>query len=118
MFSKLLRTLSASVVLATPIVAAVAESALAAQYLMIWNNNDLAIVDLYVSSSNSSYWGRDRLGSYALEQDQDTSISVSGNSCIYHVKAIYEDGSYDIGTVDFCNGEDYMEFFGYGGDNY
>ncbi|MBD1999331.1 hypothetical protein H6G00_22420 [Leptolyngbya sp. FACHB-541] len=118
MFPKLIRTLSVSVVLAAPVVALIAESTLAAQYLTIWNNNDLAIVDLYVSSSNSSYWGRDRLGSSVLEQDQDTSITISGNSCVYDVKAVYEDGTYDTGAVDFCNGGGSIEFFGYGGNNY
>jgi hypothetical protein len=119
MSSKFVDRLVLAAAVAAPIVAvvgAVAESALAAQYLVFENNNDLAIEQLYISVSGSRTWGRDRLRGDLLEQEENIMVNISGNSCDYDVKAIYEDGSYDFITLDICHGENHLEFFGYGGN--
>lgn len=117
---RFIRNVVLSAAIAAPALVAVAETVQAqtGPYMVtVWNNNDLVITDLYVSSANSSRWGRDRLGSGELEQDGSVEIPIttrSGN-CLYDVKAVYEDDSYDQVQVDICY-DGSIEFFGYGGD--
>ncbi|HAG81593.1 MAG TPA: hypothetical protein DCL61_10590 [Cyanobacteria bacterium UBA12227] len=101
----LFQKIAIGTVLAFPIASLNVASALAGQqdFTMV-NDTDLVMVNLYVSSANSSSWGRDRLGSSILESQDEFFVEFNNNSdqCWWDIKAIYEDGTYDLAQYNLC----------------
>ncbi|MCF4967131.1 hypothetical protein [Nostoc sp. CMAA1605] len=82
----------------------------------IYNSNELTIVGLYVSSQYSQYWGSNILN-YALLKGESTRVNFHDDSdqCVYDVKAVYSNGTYDFGRYNLCTTY-FMNYYGYGGD--
>lgn len=105
MAQKLLHNIITGAALALPILSLNAPSALADRRdFTIINENELAITHLYVSSGRSNYWGVDILGQDILRSGQSKEINFHNNSdqCVYDVKVVYEDHSYDVGRFNLC----------------
>ncbi|MBD2104329.1 hypothetical protein [Leptolyngbya sp. FACHB-261] len=114
-----LRNAMVTVAVALPMVMLNAQSASADRRdFAVLNNTDLTIEQLYVSSSNSGRWGQDRLGSEVLESGGSFPVNFTNgsNQCVYDVKAIYEDGSYDLAMAQNLCELTYIEFAGAQGD--
>ena len=82
----------------------------------VFNDTDLTMTSLYVSSYRSNNWGRNRLTS-PIESGETFDLMFTNNSteCIYDVKAVYEDGSYDQNQHNLCE-TGTLNFYGAGGD--
>ncbi|PLZ95852.1 hypothetical protein CI594_14295 [Fischerella thermalis CCMEE 5196] len=82
----------------------------------VHNRNRLAIVGFYVSSQYSDSWGSNILNSI-LWSGQTTKVTFHDNNyqCIYDVKAVYSNGTYDRGRYNLCRTH-VVRFYGYGGD--
>ncbi|MEH2180152.1 hypothetical protein [Nostoc sp.] len=118
MFSKLVRNTLLATTLALPIVPLASQNALAfdRRDFLVYNNNELEITQLYVSSKDSKYWGHNILNSDIVNGTSDTvTFNNNSNQCTYDVKAIYSDGSYDIGRTNLCSTYG-ITFYGHGGD--
>ncbi|MEH2363533.1 hypothetical protein [Nostoc sp.] len=118
MFSKLVRNTILATTLALPIVPLASQNALAFDMrdFLVYNNNELEITQLYVSSKYSRYWGRNILNSDIVNGASDTvTFNNNSNQCTYDVKAIYSDGSYDISRNNLCSTYG-ITFYGHGGD--
>ncbi|MBE9189449.1 hypothetical protein IQ230_03525 [Gloeocapsopsis crepidinum LEGE 06123] len=118
MFQNQLHKLMMAAVLSLPIVSLNPQSTLAApRYLEVYNNNDLDVVELYVSPTPSRKWGRDVLGANILPSEGYERVRlINSSQCDYHIRAIYEDRSSDTGQFNLCE-DTSIEFFGYGGDD-
>jgi len=119
MFSKLVRNTLLAAALALPIVPSASQNALASDRrdFLVYNNNELEITQLYVSSAVSRYWGSNILNSDIVNGMYDAvTFSNNSNQCTYDVKAIYSDGSYDIGRTNLCSTYG-ITFYGHGGDH-
>ncbi|HBE58626.1 MAG TPA: hypothetical protein DEG17_26580 [Cyanobacteria bacterium UBA11149] len=114
----LCRQVAIGTVLAFPIASFNVASALAGQqdFTMV-NDTDLVMTNLYVSSANSSNWGRDRLGDSVLQSHDEFFVEFNNNSnqCLWDIKAVYEDGSYDKGQFNLCE-TNTVRVWGYGGE--
>ncbi|MHC5932907.1 hypothetical protein [Nostoc sp.] len=118
MFSKLVRNTLLATTLALPIVPLASQNALAFDMrdFLVYNNNELEITRLYVSSAGTEYWGRNLLNSDIVNGTSGTvTFNNNSNQCTYDVKAIYSDGSYDIGRTNLCSTYE-ITFYGHGGD--
>jgi hypothetical protein len=118
MIQKLCRQVMIGAALAFPIVSVNSQTAWADRRdFTVQNNNELAIVRVYVSPANSNYWGGDILGRDILPSGQSTEITFSNSSeqCIYDIKAVYENRTYDLGRANLCDTYT-INFFGNGGD--
>lgn len=101
MTQTLFRQLVFTIALAIPSVSLNAQTALADQRdFTIENNNELAIVEVYVSAGNSQYWGSDILkGTIDIlpsGEESEIGFSNSSNQCVYDIKVVYENGTYDM----------------------
>lgn len=83
----------------------------------VQNNTDITMTELYVSSHRSSSWGADRLPS-TIESGETFDLKFTNNSteCIYDVKAVYEDGSYDVSQPNLCETAT-LYYYGNGGEH-
>ena len=83
----------------------------------VQNATDLKMTALYVSSTRSSNWGNNRLP-HSLESGDSFELRFTNNSthCVYDVKAVYEDDSYDRTTENLCE-KSTLYYYGYGGDH-
>lgn len=119
MFTQLIRKTLMVTALAIPAVASFnVSSALAdPRDVVVHNDTDLVMTALYVSSQRSDVWGNNRL-SYSLESGGKFDLTFHNNSteCIYDVKAVYEDGSYDRSTENLCQSST-LYYYGYGGEH-
>lgn len=116
---KLFRNIVTIAALAFPSVSLNTQIALADRRdFTIQNNNELAIVEIYVSSGNSRYWGRNILEGSILPSGGSTEITFNNSSsqCIYDYKAVYENDTYDVvGKANLCETFT-VNFYGDGGD--
>lgn len=116
---KLLQKLLIPTFLSLPIASLNTSIAIAGQQdFTVYNNNDLAIESLYVSSSKSKSWGVDKLGSDIIKSGDSFFVEFNNGSsnCYWDIKVIYEDGSYDlVESADLCNTRD-LTLVGDGGD--
>jgi hypothetical protein len=82
----------------------------------VYNGNRQTIVQFYVSPPNSDYWGKNVL-SDVLYSGNRTLIYFTNNSnrCVYDLKAVYSDGSYDQGRFNLCK-TSRIDYTGNGGD--
>ncbi|QHG15333.1 hypothetical protein [Nostoc sp. ATCC 53789] len=119
MFSKLVRNTVLVTTLAFPIVPLASQNALANDNrdFLVYNNNELEITQLYVSSAKSRYWGNNILNSDIVNGSFDMiTFGNSSNQCTYDVKAIYSDGTYDLmRQANLCSTYG-ITFYGHGGD--
>lgn len=118
MTPKLFRNIVTIAALAFPSVSLNTQIALADRRdFTIQNNNELAIVEIYVSSGNSRYWGRNILEGSILPSGGSTKITFNNSSsqCIYDYKAVYENDTYDLGKTNLCETFT-VTFHGHGGD--
>ncbi|MBD2199645.1 MULTISPECIES: hypothetical protein [Calothrix] len=84
---------------------------------IVYNNNELEITRLYVSSQLSEYWGRNILDSDIVSGTYESvTFNNNSNQCVYDIKAIYSDGSYDVGRTNLCDTYT-VTFYGHGGDH-
>ncbi len=116
---KLLRNLAIGTILVVPVASFNLPKALAGmQDFTAVNDTDLVIVELYVSPDDSNSWGRDRLGSNDLESGDQFVVEFNNDSsqCLWDIKAIYENGSYDETQKNLCEIST-IRFWGHGGDN-
>jgi hypothetical protein len=83
---------------------------------IVYNQNELTISRLYIASPNSNSWGQNILKPY-LASGESATVKFSDNSdrCVYAMKAVYSNGTYDIGRHNLC-GTYFVYFYGYGGD--
>ncbi|MUL38409.1 hypothetical protein [Gloeocapsopsis dulcis] len=118
MFQNQLHKFMLAATLSVPIVSLSPQSTLAApRYLEVYNNNDLDIVELYVSPMRSDKWGQDVLGANILPSEGYELVRlVNSSHCDYDIQAIYEDRSSDTGQLNLCE-DTSIEFYGYGGDD-
>lgn len=83
---------------------------------VVYNDNKLAITRLYVSSQNSDYWGKDILKSFLWNGESSTiSFHDNNNQCVYDLRAVYSNGTYDVGRYNLCTTY-FVYFYGDGGD--
>ncbi|MBW4504936.1 MAG: hypothetical protein KME64_00220 [Scytonematopsis contorta HA4267-MV1] len=119
MLSKFVRNTAIATFLTLPVVSLLGvHSALADRRDVTVNNNtDLVMTALYVSSARSDNWGPNRL-SHRLQSGETFELRFNNNStqCVYDVKAVYEDGSYDRNTHNLCQTST-LYYYGYGGEN-
>ncbi|MBE8987045.1 hypothetical protein [Nostoc sp. LEGE 12450] len=119
MFSKLVRNTVLATSLAFSIVPLASQNAIANDIrdFLVYNNNELEITQLYVSSAKSRYWGNNILNSDIVNGSFDMiTFSNDSNQCTYDIKAIYSDGTYDImRQADLCSTYG-INFYGDGGD--
>ncbi|WP_017655861.1 hypothetical protein [Fortiea contorta] len=118
MFSQFLRNTFIATTLALPLVPLASQSVLAddRRDFLVYNNNELEITQLYVSSAKSDYWGRNVLQSDIVSGRSDViRFNNNSNQCNYDIKAIYSDGTYDLGRADLCKTYE-ITFYGHGGD--
>ena len=118
MFPKLFRNALIATTLALPLVPLGSQSSLAddRRDFYVYNNNELEITRLYVSSAKSRYWGRNIIKSDIVSGTYDTvTFNNSSRQCTYDVKAVYSDRTYDIGRTNLCE-TDGITFYGHGGD--
>lgn len=90
----------AAVTLAAPRVA----SANDADFTLV-NKTGYQIDEVYISSANSSKWGRDVMGDNALGNNRQVNITFPhGNgACIFDIKVKYQDGdTAEWSKVDLC----------------
>lgn len=60
---------------------------------VLTNGTGLAIREVYVSMSNESNWGGDRLGANVLQPGQRLSVSLpAGMGCLVDMRIVYVDG--------------------------
>ena len=119
MFCKLFRNTLLATALALPIVPLTSQNALADERdFLVYNNNELEITQLYVSSTKSKYWGSNILNSDIVNGSSDTvTFGNNSNHCTYDVKAIYSDDTYDVmRQADLCSTYG-ITFYGHGGDH-
>ncbi|MEH1868407.1 MAG: hypothetical protein V7K69_25885 [Nostoc sp.] len=119
MLSKLVQNTVLVTTLAFPIVPLAIQNALANDLrdFLIYNNNELEITALYVSSAKSRYWNDNILNSDIVNGSFDMiTFSNSSNQCKYDVKAIYSDGTYDLMyEANLCSTYG-ITFYGHGGE--
>ncbi|WP_445636129.1 hypothetical protein NSTC745_00975 [Nostoc sp. DSM 114161] len=119
MFFKLVRHTVLATILALPVVPLTNQNALADERdFLVYNNNELEITHLYVSSIYSKYWGSNILNSDIVNGSYDlVTFSNNSNNCTYDVKAIYSNGSYDVmRRADLCSTYG-ITFYGHGGEH-
>ena len=82
----------------------------------VYNNTEQTIIELYVSSTDSNSWGSDIM-SGVLRSGSSTVVTFSNRSerCIYDVKAVYRDRTYDTVRSNLCKTPS-INFTGSGGD--
>lgn len=118
MLDKLARNALMATAMSLPMLSLSSQSALAQDRrdFSVYNNNELEITRLYVSSADSEYWGRNRLNSPLLagESTKFTFNNVS-NQCMYDVRAVYSNGTYDQGRYNLCTTY-FIYFYGHGGE--
>ncbi|WP_416666113.1 hypothetical protein [Egbenema bharatensis] len=106
-----LRTLVATAVCSLPVVLGTASEALADQRdFTVYNQTNQDIYYLYVSDSNSNYWGDDVLGSSVLPSGNSLFIYFDdySNSCLYDIRAIAANGAeLDARQVNLCQISEY-----------
>ncbi|BAY60265.1 hypothetical protein NIES22_03230 [Calothrix brevissima NIES-22] len=84
---------------------------------IVYNNNELEITTLYVSSKDSKYWGDNILDSDLVTGSYEAvTFNNNSNQCIYDIKAIYSNGTYDISRTNLCDTYG-VTFYGHGGDH-
>ena len=85
--------------------------------VVIHNNTDIVMKGLYVSPQNSNSWGSNRLTS-RLDSGEKFQLRFNNSSttCVYDVKAVYEDSSYDRSVENLCQ-ESMLYYYGFSGDN-
>ena len=70
------------------------------------NKTGYQIDEVYVSPHSSKNWGRDRMGSDALADDETVDIAFphGGNACKFDIKVKYhdDDSTAEWGNVDLC----------------
>ncbi|MCW5313203.1 hypothetical protein GTQ43_05055 [Nostoc sp. KVJ3] len=119
MLTKLFGNTLLATTLALPIVPLTSQNAFAfdKRDFLVYNNNELEITQLYVSSAKSKYWGSNILDSDIVGGSFDTiTFSNNSNQCMYDVKAIYSDGTYDLmHQANLCSTYG-ITFYGHGGD--
>ncbi|MFB2880782.1 hypothetical protein [Floridanema aerugineum] len=83
----------------------------------IINNTELTLTSVYVSSARSQRWGRNILRRPVMANG-NVNINFSDSrstQCVYDIKAVYEDGSFDVGRYNLCEITE-LELYGSGGD--
>ncbi len=104
--------------MALPIVALSTQSASALDRrdFSVRNNTSQTITKLYVSSTDSASWGSNIL-STVVPSGGSRKVTFSDDSerCMYQVKAVYRDQTYDWGNYNLCQ-EAYVDYIGNGGD--
>ena len=82
----------------------------------VYNGNRQNIVGFHVSPPNSDIWGRN-IFSGVLFSGNRTLVFFTDNSnrCVYDLKAVYSDGSYDQGRFNLCKTSQ-INYTGDGGD--
>lgn len=56
------------------------------------NRTQVAINEVYVSSSASGAWGSDRLGTNVLPPGQSLTIRLPNGQCVNDIRVVYPDG--------------------------
>jgi hypothetical protein len=70
----------------------------------VYNNTRQTVIELYVSSTDSDSWGSDIMSGVFLPSGSSTAVTFSNrsNRCIYDVKAVYRDRTYDTVRSNLC----------------
>jgi hypothetical protein len=119
MFTKMFQKALIATTLTLPLVSLTSQSTFANDRRDFWvyNNNELEITRLYVSSAKSGKWGRNILNSDIVSGSYSTiKFNNNGSQCTYDVKAVYSDGTYDMGRTNLCETYE-ITFYGHGGDH-
>jgi hypothetical protein len=115
---KLFRRFISGIILFIPVVFMGSQSALADRRdFRIVNDNDLAIERVYISSTQSRNWGSDVLGRDVLPSGQSLDVEFNNNSrqCVYDIRVVYEDNSYDLLRENLCETSE-VKMYGDGGE--
>ena len=68
------------------------------------NRSNQTIMELYVSSSNDSNWGRDLLGADVLAPGQTATVRLPNGQCVNDIRIVLEGGrSIDRRQINTCN---------------
>ncbi|HEY9647818.1 MAG TPA: hypothetical protein V6C88_15690 [Chroococcidiopsis sp.] len=111
MASPRFRTIALAAVLAAPLAALAAQTALASKDNFVVNNDTRAnMVELYLSPSNRNSWDSNVL-SGVLRSGQSTRVSFSDPSpqvCLYDIMAVFADGrQVQDYQINVCANADY-----------
>jgi hypothetical protein len=72
------------------------------------NRSGTTIMEVYVSSSNVSNWGQDRLGANVLNSGQTLTIRLPNGQCVNDIKLVFAGGrTLERMRVNTCNITDY-----------
>lgn len=97
----------ATTLLALPLVAITAKSALAEEMRFTLNNaTSHTLVEFYASPSNVDNWEEDILGSDVLPAGESATVTIadSRSECEYDIKGVFDDGeSVEHFQVNLCN---------------
>ena len=68
------------------------------------NRGRVTINEVYVSSSATNNWGRDRLGTNVLEPGRNANIVLPAGQCVNDIRVVYANGqSAEKRQINTCN---------------
>lgn len=68
------------------------------------NRSNQTIMEIYVSSSNDSNWGRDHLGANVLPPGQSFIVRLPNGQCVNDIRIVLEGGrNIDRMQINTCN---------------
>ncbi len=68
------------------------------------NRSNQTIMEIYVSSSNDSNWGRDHLGANVLPPGQTFVVRLPNGQCVNDIRIVLEGGrNIDRMQINTCN---------------
>ncbi|BAY64669.1 hypothetical protein NIES22_47680 [Calothrix brevissima NIES-22] len=117
MLDKLARNALMVTAMSLPMLSLSIQSALAQDRrdFSVYNNNELEITELNVSSVDSGYWRYNYLDSPLLpEESGKVTFNNDSNQCMYDVRAVYSNGTYDQGRYNLCSTY-FIYYYGHGG---
>ena len=82
------RGLAAACLLAAPAAPAMAQD----PSFRLNNRTGVTINEIYVSSSNDSGWGSDRLGANVLNSGQYWTVRLPNGQCVNDIRVVYANG--------------------------
>ncbi|KAF3889332.1 hypothetical protein AB0759_31465 [Scytonema tolypothrichoides VB-61278_2] len=118
MITQSIRNILFAMTLALPTLPLANQNALAndRRDFVIYNNNELEITKLYVSSGSSKYWGSNLIQSDIVSGSSGKiTFGNNSNQCVYDIKAVYTDKTYDVSRANLCQTYG-ITFYGHGGD--